>query len=149
MGVPPSLLHDKSTSSGYTALIIGATVTALILRALGISVNETSSSYLPAGVLVSYWTTISPPSLIASFIASIAGTVLIASNRSVLTAGVMIALALIPTISITGMALVAGDFGLAGAGIIRWLIDVAFVGIFSALIFLWKSRQVHQRKMRM
>jgi len=56
----------------------------------------------------------------------------------------MIALALIPTMAITGLALIDGNPGLAGAGIIRWLIDTALVVVLSALVFYWKYKRVHR-----
>ena len=49
--------------------------------------------------------------------------------------GVMIALALIPSASLVGMALVSGEFGLAGQAWMRWLVDVGCVVLGSAAVF--------------
>lgn len=76
-----------------------------------------------------------------------AGALVVATNRSVLTIGVMIALSLVPTAAITGMALVTGDWALSGRGLLRWLIEVGSVALFSTLVFIWKRVQVQQRKM--
>lgn len=105
------------------------------------------ASYLPAGVLVSYWSTITASSVIVSAGASAAGALLIATHRSVLTAGVMIALALIPSASVAAMALVAGNPDLAVKGLLRWSIDAALVAVLSGLVFLWKRHRVQRRNM--
>jgi uncharacterized membrane protein len=135
------------TIQGYATLFIGAAATTLVLRALGKAPLEGEASYLSEGVLISYWTSITVSSLIVTAAASIAGAVLIVANRSVLTAGVMIALALVPAATITSMALVMGDLGLSGQGLLRWVIEVGFVAIFSLLVFAWKHARVQRRKM--
>lgn len=135
------------TALGYMALLGGAIAATLVLQALGKSPLGGESTYLPTGVLISYWTNITTSSLIITAVAGIAGAILIATNRSVLTAGVMIALALVPAAAITGMALVSGEFSLALKSLLRWLIEVAFVAGFSGLVFLWKRIRVQQRRM--
>lgn len=137
----------SDTAKGYVALIVGAALATVVLRLLGQSPLGGEASYLPARVLISYWTTITASSLIVTAVASAAGALLIATNRSVLTAGVMIALALVPAAAITGMALVSGDMALAGQGALRWGIDVGLVAILSALVLLWKRARVQRRKM--
>jgi uncharacterized membrane protein len=126
---------------------LGAAVTTLVLLALGLDPFGGEATYLPAGVLSKYWTTITVPSLIVTAVASLAGALVVASNRSVLTIGVMIALALVPTAAITSMALLTGDWLLAGRGLLRWLIEVSSVAVFSTLILAWKQRRVQHRKM--
>lgn len=133
--------------AGYAALFIAAALTTLVLQWLGKDPLSGEASYLSKGVLVSYWTTITIPSLIVTAVASIVGAVLIATNRSVLTSGVMIALALVPTAAITGMAVMSGQMELAGKSLLRWSIEVSFVIIFSALVFIWKRIRVQKRDM--
>lgn len=132
-------------AKGYAALGVGAALTALILVALGKAPLEGDPSYLPAGVLVSYWTSISATSVIASVVAGVAGTILVATGRSVLTAGVMVALALIPGATITAMGLATGDFDIAAAGALRWAVDVAAVLSTAFAVLAWKRAAVHKR----
>lgn len=135
------------TAKGYAVMIIAAAITTVILQAAGKNPLSGEASYLPAGVLISYWTSITFPSLLITAAASIAGPLLIATHRSILTAGVMIALALVPAATITGMALVMGEVDVAGKAFLRWLIEVSLVTIFSLLIFIWKKASVHKRRM--
>lgn len=137
------------TAQAYGALVAGAAATGLLLRALGRPLLGQEASYLPAGVLVSYWTTVTPTAVLVSAVASVAGAVLLAMRRSVLTAGVMIALALVPAAAITALALVAGDLPVAGRGVLRWGIDAGLVAGLGALVFGWKQARVHRRKMRL
>ncbi|MDQ4074642.1 MAG: DUF389 domain-containing protein [Chloroflexota bacterium] len=134
-------------AQGYIAMTASAAATALVLRALGTPPLGGEATYLPEGVLINYWTTITIPSLLVSAAASVAGAVLMATNRSVLTTAVMIALALVPAASIVGMALVTGEVGLAGSALLRWIIEVGLVAGASLLVFAWKRSTVQQRKM--
>jgi hypothetical protein len=135
------------TVQGYLVLAAGAAVTSLFLQAIGKSPVGGEASYLPAGTLMSYWTTLTVPSLVVTFIAGIAGTILVASNRAVLTAGVMVALALVPGAAIAGLAAASGDFGTAAGGVIRWLIEVGLVLMASVIVFGWKRSHTHRRRM--
>jgi uncharacterized hydrophobic protein (TIGR00271 family) len=135
------------TLKAYFAIILAAALTTLFLKANGENPMGGESSYLPAGVLVSYWTSITLPSLLVTATASIAGALVIITNRSVLTAGVMIALALVPTATILGMSLATGEFATAQDAFIRWLIEVASVAVFSAAAFYWKKATSYKRNM--
>lgn len=127
----------------YGALLVGAGATALLLPALGEDATGGSASYLPPGVLIEYWTTISPMSILVALIGGVAGALLIASNRSVLTAGVMVALALVPSAAITAIGLVQLDFALAAQGAARWALEVALVAGASTAVFFVKRATVH------
>lgn len=131
----------------YAALIAGAAATAFLLRLLGQSPLHGQGTYLPAGILVSYWTSLTVSTLLVTIAASVAGALLIMVNRSVLTAGVMIALALIPSAALVGMALVAGDWNLLSKSLLRWTVDSGAVLILSAVVFAWKQVRLGQRKM--
>jgi hypothetical protein len=137
------------TGKGYLALGAGAAATALVLRALGYPPLGGRPSYLPAGSLLHFWTSVTTPGLIVSAVAGAAGTVLISANRAILTAGAMIALGLVPSAAITGMALITGNFGSAGKGMIRWSVEAAFVCAFSALVYWWKQVRVHRRRLEL
>lgn len=135
------------TLRGYLVLAIGAAATALLLRALGMSPLGDEASYLPAGTLISYWTTISASSVVTTFTAGLVGALLVATNRAVLTAGVMVALALVPGAAIAGMAAASGEYGVAVDGAIRWLMEVGLVLLSSVLVLGWKRSRVHNRRM--
>lgn len=137
------------TGQGYGAMFLGAILTSFVLQILHTSPLGGEISYLPTGVLVGYWTTITTTSVIVSAVASIAGAVLVASNRSVLTAGVMVALALVPAMTITGIALAEGDMGLVGRGFLRWCIDAGLIAGAGLLVFGWKQSHVHKRQIQL
>lgn len=63
----------------------------------------------------------------ASAAAGPAGAPLVNANRAVLTAGVMVALALVPGAALVGLGIVAGDGVLFRDGAVRWLHDVLIV----------------------
>jgi uncharacterized membrane protein len=117
---------------------------ALLLQALGRSALGSEASYLPAGVLSSYWTSITAPGLVVTATASAAGAILIATDRAVLTAGVMVALALVPGAAIAGLATASGDLGLAASGALRWLLEVVIVLAASAIVLSRKKMSVHR-----
>jgi hypothetical protein len=133
------------TLKAYSALFVGAMFAALVLRLSGRPPLTGSEAYLPSEALVQFWIEISLPALLTAAVGGAAGAVLIAVNRSVLTAGVMIALALIPPPAIAALALVAGEPGLAGRGVLRWAIEVAVVTTTGLLVYLWKRTLVQRR----
>lgn len=133
------------TIQGYLALAAGAAGTALFLQAIGKSPTGSEASYLPAGVLISYWTTISVTSVVVTFVAGVAGALLIATNRAILTAGVMVALALVPGAAIAALAIVSGELDLAASGALRWLTEAGLVLLSSMLVLFWKRARVHRR----
>ena len=140
------ILH---TLQGYLALAAGAAGTALFLQAIGKSPLGREASYLPAGVLISYWTTITVPSVVVTVVAGAAGALLIATNRAVLTAGVMVALALVPGAAIAALAAVSGEFELAADGALRWIMEAGIVFLASMLVLFWKRSRVHRRSTMM
>lgn len=135
----------RHATIAYAALLLSAMLTAVLLRVTGYEALDAGSSYLTANALVSYWTTITFPSVAASAAAAVAGAILVAAGRAVLTGGVMIALALIPSMTVLGMAVVAGNWTLAAAGGTRWLIDVTCVLLLSLLVLGWKRKSIHRR----
>ena len=101
---------------------------------------EGSETYHAGSTLVSYWTTITVSSVIVSIAAAVAGTLLIIARRAVLTAGVMIALALVPALTIVGVSGVAGDLDLLARAAARWSVDVAAVVGASVIVLGLRSR---------
>lgn len=128
----------SSTAAGYAAMIIGAAAALLLLTRL-----DPSAASLGDRQWVQYWSSVKPSSVLIALAAGAAGAAIIAAQRSVLTAGVMIALALVPSASIVGMALASGDLGLAGNGAWRWLVDALCVVAGGGLILLLKRYLQH------
>jgi hypothetical protein len=122
-----------STAAGYLTLALGAAVSLLVLRWI-----EPSPVSLGELYWVQYWSSIKPSGVLIALLAGVAGAVVISAGRSVLTAGVMIALALIPSMAIVGMGTATGDFGLAWNGLLRWATDAACVAAAGGGLFLAK-----------
>lgn len=134
--------------TGYGMLILGGIAGALFLMLLDKDVLPGSASYLQRGVLVEYWLNISTTSLFVSVLASLAGGIIIMTNKSLLTAGVMVALALIPAGALIGMGIVEGNFSQAWTAFLRLLMEIGIVAVFTGSIFLWKKISTHKRKMQ-
>lgn len=73
-------------------------------------------------------------------VTGLGGALLLVTNRRVLTAGVMIALGLVPALSLAATALLAGDVELAVRSLGRWTVDAAVVTATSAAVFFWHRR---------
>lgn len=137
------------TCKGYLVLLTGAAFTAMILKAIGKDALQGYISYYDTyQTLTSYWTTITPSSIMASAAAALAGGFLIASKKSVFTSGVMIGLALVPSAALVAIALVSWNTEIAGQAALRWMVDVGLVLVISILIFWWKEIEIHKRKMK-
>jgi hypothetical protein len=136
--------HGGLTDIGraYGALLAGATSAALLSLVLGDSALDAGPpAYLAPDSLIVYWTTLTWGGVTVGAVAAICGGLLISINRTVLTAGVMVALALVPTVALVPLGLVAGDPALAGQALIRFLVEVALVMAGCALVFLFKRRE--------
>ena len=133
---------------GYIVLVAGGIAGAFIASLFQNDVLPGTSTYLSSGSLVNYWMSFSPTSIMVSIVASLVGGIIIMSNKSLLTAGVMVALALIPSGTLVGMWLFEGNFELAGKALVRLLLEIAIVAVFTAVIFLWKRFSTHKRDMR-
>lgn len=132
----------------YAALLLGAIAAALFVNWYGgISPFGSEASYIGSFNLTEYWSKITLVSVIVSALASIAGVLLVLSNRSVLTAGVMIALALIPAVALFGVGLVNLDISLMMSSGLRWLVDVLLVFASGLGIFYYKKHRLHRRTM--
>ena len=124
---------------GYGALLAGAGVTMLVLPLLGVRVPANDAGYLASQSLVSYWGSVTTAATVVAAAGGLAGALLVAANRSVLTAGVMIALALVPAAALVATGLVTGDLGLAGRAGVRWLHDAALVVITGLVVLGGKT----------
>jgi hypothetical protein len=131
----------------YALMTVSAALTGLLMAASGRDPLAGEATYLAEGVLLNYWTSITFPSVMVSFIAGIVGAILLTTNRSVLTLGVMIALALVPTASLVGIAAVMGRFDIMGQAFLRWSIDVVLVIGTALLVIGLKRAYIQRRKM--
>ena len=131
-----------SAAAGYLLLAVGAIISVMILAA----VDPTRSADLETRSWVQFWSTLTPTGIVASTFAAAAGAFVISGQRSVLTTGVMIALALIPSMAIVGMGIAVGDFSLAGRGFVRWAVDAALVVLVSATVLYLKRAYLQQHR---
>jgi hypothetical protein len=134
----------RHTAVAYATLAAGAFAASALLRLSGgMGLGGTSSDL--GSSIVSYWTTLTLPGAATSMLASIAGAMLIAAHRALLTSGVMVALSLVPAAALVCMAIVAGDWELAWRAALRWVLEVSLVVGFSLLVFGWIRRQSQRR----
>lgn len=131
---------------GYGALLVGAAACAALLSATGTPLPEGGATYHPAEALVSYWTTTTEASVVVSVAAALAGVLLVIARRAVLTAGVMIALALVPALTMVSVSAVAGDADLLSRAALRWAVDVAAVLVVSVVVLGLRRRVGRSRQ---
>lgn len=105
-------------------------------------------TYLAAQDLIVTWSTISWGGVLVGVVAGVAGGLLMAINRTVLTAGVMVALALVPTAALVPMALVAGDPVLAAGTALRFAVEVLLVLVTTAVVFALETRADSRHSVR-
>ena len=135
-------------AKGYSVLIVGGLLGAFICDLVQKDVLPGSASYLSVGALADFWMSFSATSIIVSIFASFAGGIIIMTNKSILTAGVMVALALIPTATLVGMWMFEGNYKFAGIAFLRLLLEIAIVAFFTTSVFLWKKLTTHKRNMQ-
>jgi hypothetical protein len=134
----------KDTVLAYTALVVGAAAAGGVLLMAGRPVLA-GASYLDGNELVRFWLGTNPPGLMVSTLAATAGALLLATNRSVLTAGVMIGLALVPPPVIAMLAALDGAWDRTLEGIFRWSVEAAVVFSAGVAVFVWKRAFRHRR----
>jgi hypothetical protein len=131
----------QDSALAYLAVVVGSTAAAVLSALAGSSALDSGGdSYLGADQLVAYWSTTTWGGIAVGAVAAVCGGLLLAINRTVLTAGVMVALALVPTAALVPMALVAGDPALAGGAGLRFLVEVVLVLLGTGLVFVVKRR---------
>jgi hypothetical protein len=125
----------------YGALALGAVVAAVLGLFFGTgALDAGESTFFEPDTLIAYWSTISWTGVAVGAVAAICGGILISLNRTVLTAGVMVALALVPSAALVPMALIAGEPGLAASAAARFLVETGLVLAASLLVFAYKRR---------
>jgi hypothetical protein len=136
----------NDVARAYGALLVGATIAGLLTMGFGDNaLSAGDDTYLAAADLVEFWTSMSWHGIAISAVAAVCGGLLIAIDRSVLTAGVMVALALVPTAALVPMSLLAGEVDLALAAGTRFGLEVLLVLVASAGVFMLKRRKDQRR----
>jgi hypothetical protein len=135
----------KDLLLGYASLIAGAALLCIVAYPSYEPILSGGSAYHTVESLVSYWTTWTLTGMAIAVVGGMAGALLVAANRAVLTVGVLIALVLIPSAAMVGVALVAGDLSLAGRAFLRWATEVGIVFISSGLVWVWQRTRVQRR----
>lgn len=126
--------------AGYATLIGAAAATGLALQLEGNVPLGSQPSYLGAHALIAYWAHSSASGLIMDLFGGAAAGVLVATGRSILTAGAMIGLALVPSAALVGVAIAGGRGALAATGLLHWAIKAALVLLASLLVFAAQRR---------
>ena len=130
---------------------VSATLIAYLVLAVGAAAGMLATVWLDPGISlasiseqswVRYWTSFNWTGAIIAILAGLAGAIVVNSHQTVFATGVMIALALIPSMAIFGMGLAAGEPDLAVRGLGRWGVDVACVIAASLAVFAIKRRLV-------
>lgn len=131
----------------YAALVAGAFTAALLISLFQrYTPYGSAATYLEGYELVRYWSSITVPSVLSSALAAVAGTLLVMTNRSVLTAGVLVALALVPSFVLVGVGLANLRPELIGVSALRGFIDVSLVTVIALVIMKWKRSKVYRRQ---
>lgn len=136
-----------STAGSYLSLLVGAAAAAGVLKLTGTPLLDGSGAYENNMVLAQYWSTFSVASVSVSILAGAAGAILVIAQRSVLTAGVMIALSLVPAAALVPVAMLAGDFERVGMAALRWIVEVGIVLGTSGAVLLWKRKRDGRSRM--
>lgn len=141
----PRVLASRGVLSsvvGYLLLVLGAAVAAHLLAA----VDPSRSADLHSREWVGYWSQVTATGVLTAIIGGAAGAVVVTAQRPVLSVGVMIALALIPSASLIGMGLAFGDPILAGQAFTRWAVETLCVISAGGIVLGAKQILVHRRR---
>lgn len=134
---------------GYLALVIGAVIMGVVLKLAGHPPLASEASYYSLEqTLVQYWSSVTLPSALSSAAASVAGALLLATQKSVFTSGVMIGLALVPSAALVGLGALEADLVLVLSALVRFVVELALVFAFSLLVFGWLRFYVHKRNIQ-
>ena len=132
----------RANAYGYLALAVSAAATT----PLALFLNDMSADQLAAGHWANYWSSIQGSGVATSLLAGVAGGVIVSSRMKVLGTGVMVALALIPSMALIGMGLASGlpDLALGASG--RWLVEVICVMAGGGSIIVLRRKLLHRRR---
>jgi hypothetical protein len=132
----------KSTGLGYLALAASAAIAVLVALPL----NGMSTDQLAERYWANYWSSVQGSGIATSLLAGIAGGVIVSSRMKVLATGVMVALAIIPSMALIGMGIVSGNPDLALGAAARWAVDAGCVIVGGGSIMVFKRTLLHRRR---
>lgn len=131
-----------SLSFGYLSLAVAAAISLpLALWFSGLSAHELATRHW-----ASYWSSIQLGGVATSLLAGVAGGVIVSSRMKVLSTGVMVALALVPSAALVGMGLALLDFGLVLGAASRFAVEAVCVLTGGGSIVVLKRLFLHRRR---
>jgi uncharacterized membrane protein len=131
-------------ANAYGHLVLA--VAAAVVTPLALFLNKMSVNQLTATHWANYWSKIKASGIATSLLAGLAGGVMVSSRMKGLGTGVMVALALIPSMALIGMDLTEGLTNLAFGTAERWLVEVVCVVIGGGSIIVVKRKLLHPRR---
>lgn len=132
----------RSSLAGYSAMAAGAAAAA----PLALLLQDRAAADLPQLHWAAYWSSIQASGIAVSLVAGAAGAVITSARLTVFGTGVMVALALVPSIALVGLGLVTGNPELAIGGLQRWAVEVSCVLLAGGLVLAIKRRLLHPRR---
>jgi hypothetical protein len=132
----------RSALFGYLLIVAAAALAYLLLEATGAT---TLKNFLGNKEVDKLSNPISLD-LLVSGAAAVAGVVMVATRRFALLAGPLMALALIPSAAMAGVAAVTGEGKLVFQGLERLGIDIGLIFLFGLLVAGLKQALVHRRR---
>lgn len=130
-----------STLAGYLVLILAAALTWWALHAAGAA---EANDFL-GGDSLKHTVEPSGEVLMIAACGALAGAVMQAAYRRSVIAGALIALRIIETAGVVGVALAMGRFDLAGQSLERLVTDASFIVIAGLVVFGIKQAVFHRR----
>lgn len=140
--------HRYSVRAGIRSTVVGYVLVALG-AALGMAAAMPLQGTTAAGLTdlhwVDYWSKITATGVLTSFLAGIAGGVITSSRQTVFATGVMVALALVPSMALVGMGLGSANPGLALDALARWGVEAFCVISAGGTTLALKRWLLHRR----
>lgn len=131
----------RSSLAGYLALAAGAAAAS----PLALLLQGRAAAGLPELQWAGYWSSVQASGVVVSLLAGAAGAIVVSARLTVFATGVMVALALVPSMALVGLGLASGNLGLALGGLLRWGTEVGCVLAAGGTVLTIKRRVLHHR----
>lgn len=131
----------RSAALGYVLVIVAGALTMLLLGATSSDMTERFITNHHVGELANP----SASNLLVSAAGAIAGGLVITAYRMALLAGPIVALQIVSSAAMVGVAAAAGEWHLSAQALERFAIDAVFIFLGGGLVFWIKERFVHRR----
>ena len=129
-----------STASGYAAMAVGAAAGLGVLALV-----EGPKAWADNG-LVQQAATVTAHGTVVAAMAGAAGALALLTQKTVFFTGVLIALSLVPTMAVAGMAAGVGRWDLAGGALLHWSVDATAVLATGFAVLGLKQVVRHRRR---